>query len=158
MRKRFTDDPVDAVASLVATMALRECAFLDELWGRRQRVRSDEVMKQRHRQFMTELTAYYACVCEHFLEIHSYLPAGRFMDLVADEVAREATHDGFMARPPYFLSDLSEHRRKRYMDRIVAARAKLKLMPTHLAVEWMAARTALCSGRSSVTPQTIRTN
>src|SRR5688572_13041827 len=106
MRKRFTRDPVNAVAALVATMALRESAFLDELWLKRQPTRCDALIKRRHKQFMTELTAYYFCACEHFLEIHSYLPAGRFLDLVADEVAREATHDRFIARPPYFLSDL----------------------------------------------------
>jgi hypothetical protein len=65
------------------------------------------------------------------------------MDLVADEVARAATRDQFIARPPYFISDMPDHRRHRYGSRIEQSRSKLKFMPPHLAVEWMAARTAL---------------
>lgn len=143
MRKSFKPDPVDAVANLVAAMALRECTFLDELWIKRVSRTCDAQIKRRHKQFMAELTAYYSCICEHFLEIHSYQPAERFMDLVADEVARAATHDRFIAKPPYFSSDMPEHRRKRYGNRIGQVRSKLRFMPRHLAVEWMAARTAL---------------
>jgi hypothetical protein len=67
----------------------------------------------------------------------------RFMDLVTHEVARYATVDAFLARPPYFLSDLIDHRQKRYVEGIHRSRAKLKLMPPHVKTEWLAARTAL---------------
>ena len=143
LRHRYSRDPVGNLATLVAEMALRECAFLDELWARRQPNRSAALIKWRHRQFMTELTAFYSCACEDFLESVSLVRVDRFMEVVAGQVARAATRDRFIARPPYFRADLVEHRRKRYDDRIRQSRSKLKLIPSHLRIEWMAARTAL---------------
>ena len=140
---RYSRDPVGNLATLVAGMALRECAFLDELWAKRQPTRPDALVKRRHKQFMTELTAFYACACEDFLESVSLVRVDRFMEVVAGQVARAATRDRFIARPPYFRADLSEHRRKLYDARIRKSRSKLKLIPSHLRIEWMAARTAL---------------
>ncbi len=143
LRHGYSRDPVDILATLVAEMALRECAFLDELWARRQPNRSDALIKLRHRQFMTELTAFYSCACEDFLESVSLVRIDRFMEVVADQVARAATRDRFIAKPPYFRADLIEHRRRRYDNRIRESRSKLKLIPSHLRIDWMAARTAL---------------
>jgi hypothetical protein len=92
---------------------------------------------------MRELIAYYSCVCEDFLECELPAPAERFMDLVADEAAKSATRDRFLARPPYFRADLIELRRKRYAEHISRSRSKLRLMPAHVKAEWLAARTAL---------------
>jgi hypothetical protein len=124
-------------------MCLRECVFLDQLWSNRHPRPFDVVTKRRHKQFMRELIGYYSCVCEDYLENELPEPIERFMDLVTHEVARCATIDPFLARPPYFLSDLIDLRQKRYVERIRGARSKLRVIPRHLIPEWLAARTAL---------------
>src|SRR5678815_3193470 len=68
MQDRNLRDPVADIGALVARIALRECAFLDELWNKRHPRPFDVLTKRRHRQFMKELVGYYACVCEDFLE------------------------------------------------------------------------------------------
>ena len=143
MKDRILRDPVTVIGTLVANMCLRECALLDELWIKRHPRPFDVLTKRRHRQFMRELIGYYSCVCEDFLECELPAPAERFMDLVADEAARSATRDHFLARPPYFQADLIGHRTRSYARRIRLSRSKLKLMPSHVKGDWLAARTAL---------------
>jgi hypothetical protein len=143
MSDRNMQDPVAGIGALIAGMCLRESAFLDELWIKRNPRPFGVISKRRHRQFMRELIGYYSSVCEEFFECELPEPTGRFIDLVAHEAVRCATVDPFLARPPYFKADLVELRQKRYLERIDGARAKLKLMPSHVRAEWMAARTAL---------------
>jgi hypothetical protein len=143
MRHRYSRDTVDMIAAVVAGMALRECTFVDRLWFKRQPTGHQGVVKLRHTQFMAELIAFYCCACEDFLESVFLFKVEPFMNLVADQAALAATHDQFIATPPYFESDLVEHRRKRYEQRIRESRSKLRLIPSHLRIEWTAARTAL---------------
>jgi hypothetical protein len=134
-------DPVDILATLIAEMALHECAFLDALWFERHPTRCDALIKRRHKQFMMELTAYYSCVYEVFLEGRYGISTDRFMDLVADQVAQAATLDPFIARPPFFRSDTREHRSSRYASRITQLRSKSAA--SGWPIDSLAARTAL---------------
>jgi hypothetical protein len=143
MRIIIRRDSINVIGTLVADMCLRECAILDELRIKRHPRPFDVITKKCHRQFMRELIAYYLCVCEDFLESELPTPAERFMDMVADEAARSATRDRFLARPPYFQADLIERRTTSYARSISLSRSKLKLMPPHVKAEWLAARTAL---------------
>jgi hypothetical protein len=143
MKDRILEDPATIIGTLVAKMCLRECAFLDALWIKRHPRPFDVVTKRRHRQFMRELIGYYSCVCEDFIECELPTPAERFMDLVADETAKSATQDLFLARPPYFQSDMIGCGARTYARRISMSRSKLKLIPPQVKAEWMAARTAL---------------
>jgi hypothetical protein len=137
-------DPVTAVGRLIARMSLRESAFLDELWITRNPQRFGAFPKRRHRQSMCELLGYYTYVCEDFLECELPGPAAPFMDLVIHEVVRFAMDDPFLARPPYFPSDLIHVRQRRYLRAIDHARSKLKLMPTHVRAEWRRVQPSSC--------------
>ena len=136
-------DPVTVLANHIADMALRECAFLDELWLKRHPTTYSALSKLQHQRFMTELTAFYCCACEDYLEWNFPANVDRFMEMLAAAIAHAATRDNFIANPPYSQFDVAGFRQWRYAARIGQSRSKLKFIPLHLRIDWMAARTAL---------------
>ena len=142
MRTNVTD-PAKQIARLIARMALRECALLDELSANRHPVTCLPQIKRRHKQFMSELTMYYCCVCELFLRSNLEGNVQQLVDLTAEEVARAATYDRFIARPPYFISDRVANRIKRYGRYIESGLLRLRSAGSARDLDSLAARTAL---------------
>jgi hypothetical protein len=130
------------VAGSIAEMSLRECAFLDELWIRRNPTRVMAAIKRRHKQFLAELLAFYCCITEQFLEIHEEQVAW-FVNSVAEEVAEKATRDGFIMMPPYFQSDQTHRRKARYHGYIVEKLSRARALAPCLSSEALVARAAL---------------
>ena len=135
-------EPAHSIAVLIAELSLRECALLDELWARRNPGRCVAMTKRRHKQFLSELLSLYCCACEQFLDA-SQGDVTWLMDAVVEEVARLATIDRFILRPPYYRGDLIEVRRSLYLRRIAARRAKVGEILPWLSRGFLTARAAL---------------
>jgi hypothetical protein len=135
-------DPARSMAASIATISLRECALLDEVWAARDSFQSVPRIKRRHRLFLSELLAYYCCVCEQYLDLNDG-DSARVMDAVSDETARLATVDPFIMRAPYYRADIPSFSRPRYLNRITERRAKHGEILPWLSRSFLAARTAL---------------
>lgn len=119
------DRVVDRCASAIADISLRECRFLDALWARNAFTTSDPSRKRCHRQFLSELLAFYFCETERFLCREVPGVNERLLGPAADAVARRATRDPVLDTPPLFVSDLEAKRYYRYRKRIDEARSRL---------------------------------
>ncbi len=135
-------DPSRSMAALIAEIALRECALLDQLWAAREPSQSVPRMKRRHRMFLAELLAYYCCTCEQFLDQNDG-DATLLMDAVSEEASRLATFDPFIIRAPYFHADVPSVSKPRYLNRIAQRRAMNGQILPWLSRSFLAARAAL---------------
>jgi hypothetical protein len=142
------------MAAMIAEVSLRECALLDRLWATRDSSRCVPRIKRRHRQFLSELLAFYCCACEQFLDEHDG-NSERVVDAVSEEVARLITKDPFVMHKPYYRADLPAVSLPRYLNRISERRARNGQILPWLSRNFLAARTAseLCQvmGRAADT-------
>jgi hypothetical protein len=129
------------MAAMIAEVSLRECALLDRLWATRDSSRCVPRIKRRHRQFLSELLAFYCCACEQFLDEHDG-NSERVVDAVSEEVARLITKDPFVMREPYYRADLPAVSLPRYLNRISERRARNGQVLPWLSRSFLAARTA----------------
>ena len=81
--------------------------------------------------------------CELFLRSNLEGNVQQLVDLTAEEVARVATYDRFIARPTYFISDQVANRINRYRRYIESGLLRLRSAGSARDLDSLAARTAL---------------
>ncbi len=118
-------------AYAIASIALRECRVLDELWAQNNCSTCDPLRKRRHRQFLTSLLGFYFCMTERFLNQKVPGSLESLLSSIIISTAIKAAKDPVLDKPPFFLSDRMDKRFRRYRSQIQSARESMLTKPSY---------------------------